>query len=295
VVGTSVSGEVSRTAEALRYARIAGAKTLAFTAAPASPVAQAAEIVVDSSQPAFDVPAGLIVPGIRSFTANQIAALLLALQIGKIRGRLTPDQYQKRKAELFALGAAADRCISRNLEKIETLAGDWLDERDSIFCGSGPNFGSALFSAAKMIEATGEMSAGQDLEEWAHLQYFSKHATTPTFILSAADRDKTRAKEIITAAIAIGRRVAVIAPEDAAPGNQAGTVHLSISAGFSEMFTPILMVIPGALYAAWRAEKLGEPYFRDFSGGRSREGGGGISRIRTSESPTDFFTAHKEF
>jgi glucosamine--fructose-6-phosphate aminotransferase (isomerizing) len=28
---------------------------------------------------------------------------------------------------------------------------------------------------------------------------------------------------------------------------------------------------------------LGEPYFRGFGGGRSIEGGGGISRIRTSE------------
>ncbi|MBE0686222.1 MAG: hypothetical protein IH585_09495, partial [Anaerolineaceae bacterium] len=30
-------------------------------------------------------------------------------------------------------------------------------------------------------------------------------------------------------------------------------------------------------------ELLSEPYFRNFSGGRSKEGGGGISRIRTSE------------
>ena len=41
-------------------------------------------------------------------------------------------------------------------------------------------------------------------------------------------------------------------------------------------------LLPVAI-AAYRAEQSGEPYFRNFEGGRSREGGGGISRIRTSQ------------
>ncbi len=41
--------------------------------------------------------------------------------------------------------------------------------------------------------------------------------------------------------------------------------------------------IPGELFSAYRAAALGEPFFRNFGGGRDPEGGGGISRIRTSE------------
>jgi glucosamine--fructose-6-phosphate aminotransferase (isomerizing) len=37
------------------------------------------------------------------------------------------------------------------------------------------------------------------------------------------------------------------------------------------------------LFAAHRADVLGEPLFHTFGGGRDVSGGGGISRIRTSE------------
>jgi len=50
-----------------------------------------------------------------------------------------------------------------------------------------------------------------------------------------------------------------------------------------EMFAPVISAIPGSLFAAYRADVIGEPFFRNFTGGRSQEGGGGISRIRTSE------------
>jgi glucosamine--fructose-6-phosphate aminotransferase (isomerizing) len=50
-----------------------------------------------------------------------------------------------------------------------------------------------------------------------------------------------------------------------------------------EMFSPLVTQIPGELFAAYRAEVIGEPFFRGFGGGRSTEGGGGISRIRSSE------------
>ncbi|MEZ4707109.1 MAG: hypothetical protein R3A44_07890 [Caldilineaceae bacterium] len=36
----------------------------------------------------------------------------------------------------------------------------------------GPNYPTALFSAAKVLEAAGRHAMGQETEEWAHLQYF---------------------------------------------------------------------------------------------------------------------------
>ena len=49
------------------------------------------------------------------------------------------------------------------------------------------------------------------------------------------------------------------------------------------MFSPLVACIPGMLFAAHRADVMGEPFFRAFGGGRDVSGGGGISRIRTSE------------
>lgn len=50
-----------------------------------------------------------------------------------------------------------------------------------------------------------------------------------------------------------------------------------------ECFSPLLTCLPGILFAAYRAQVMGEPYFRGFGGGRSAEGGGGISRLRDSQ------------
>jgi glucosamine--fructose-6-phosphate aminotransferase (isomerizing) len=45
------------------------------------------------------------------------------------------------------------------------------------------------------------------------------------------------------------------------------------------MFSPLIAAIPGALFAAYRAEVLGEPFFRPSGAGRPP----GINRVRTSE------------
>jgi glucosamine--fructose-6-phosphate aminotransferase (isomerizing) len=45
------------------------------------------------------------------------------------------------------------------------------------------------------------------------------------------------------------------------------------------MFSPVCAALPGALFAAYRAEVLGEPFFRASGGMRVP----GLSRVRTSE------------
>ena len=284
VVGASVSGEVARTLEGMLMARKAGAQVLALTATPTSRIARAADRVIDSTQPAFKDPEGKVIPGVRSYIANQIGLLLLAIYLGEQRGHLTLEEVQQYRQEISRLADALDATIEKNDSLVKDLAFQWADENEFVFCGSGPGYAAALFSAAKILEASGDAAMGQDLEEWAHLQYFAKTASTPTFVISAGERDGSRACEVVTAALAIGRRVAVITPSEKAGLFADGAVKLLLADGVSEMFQAILSMVPGSLFAAYRAELLGEPYFRDFTGGRNKEGGGGISRIRSSES-----------
>ena len=65
------------------------------------------------------------------------------------------------------------------------IASEWQVANQFVFCGSGPNFGTVLFSAAKLLEASGDIAIAQDIEEWAHLQYFGKAVDTPTIIISS--------------------------------------------------------------------------------------------------------------
>jgi len=283
VVGVSVSGGVSRTAEALTLANQIGAHTIALTANPGGLVGLAAKQTILVQSPPFPEPPGMITPGVRSYTANQIALILIAAHLGEMRGVITSDDADAVRRELRALAAAAERTIEASDSAAQTLAREWADASEFVFTGGGPNFAAALFSAAKVLEASGDSALGQDTEEWAHLQYFAKVASTPTFIISAGGRDLSRATEVAVAARTIGRRVVAVTPPSATGLIAAASRSLSFADSAREMFTPVISAMPCELFAAHRAEAIGEPFFRNFGGGRSIEGGGGISRIRTSE------------
>jgi len=283
VFGASVSGEVSRTLEGFLLARKAGARVAAVTATPTSRIGKAAHIIIDSTQPPFSDPEGMIVPGMRSYIANLVSFYLIAIHIGEVKGFITLNIADELRSTLSHMGDVAETVIRNNEALAFQTAEEWKQAEDLVFLGSGPNMASALFSAAKFLEATGDAAIGQDLEEWAHLQYFAKETDTPTIIISAGDRDQSRAVEVITAAKAIGRRVALIGPNKLGKALTDSVTHFAIPDEVPEIFSPLVSVLPGSLVAAYKAEITHEEYFRGFGGGRSQEGGGGISRIRTSE------------
>ena len=163
VTGASVSGEVSRTVEGLLLGRKVGAKVLALTATPTSRIARAADQIVDTTQPPFVTPEGMIIPGIRSFVANHIGLLLVAIHFGEQCGHLSADETSKLKAEVIALADSAEYTINKNMSLACKLASDWLDADEFVFCGGGPNLGSALFSAAKILEATGDPATWSEI------------------------------------------------------------------------------------------------------------------------------------
>ena len=285
VVGVSASGVVSRTIEALDLARQGGALTVAVTGQRATPLARVADLVLPVKTPAFpDAPEGIVIPGARSYVASQLALYVLALHIGRERGHLSRGEARQLLEELADSADVMEVTIAANDSVARAVTAAWREAETFVFCGSGPNYGTALFSAAKLLEASGDAATGQDVEEWAHLDYFARRRATPTFLISAAQRDQSRALEIATAARTIGRRVAIIAPQSSALANTADQeVLFPLADGLREAFSPLISCLPGLLFAAYRAALLDEPYFRNFGDGRSSEGGGGISRIRDSQ------------
>jgi glucosamine--fructose-6-phosphate aminotransferase (isomerizing) len=291
LVGVSVSGRVARTIEAVRLGGLVGATTIALSGSSDTPLAQAAERIFEAKVPPFEITPEMrpvkVVPGLRSFLASLVGLWLSAIRIGEVRGHLTTSQADAYRRYLYrdvpeALAATIQACQSL----AQQLAEDWQDAAEFICCGSGPGFAAALFSAAKILEASGDPALGQDMEEWAHLQYFAHQPDTPTFLISAGQRDASRIPEICTAAKRIGRRVAAIVPAHQTT-QLAPTADIILpiihDRPIPELFWTILGVIPGSLFAAYRSLMLNEPPFRDFGGGREFQAGGGISRIQTSE------------
>ncbi len=283
VIAVSVSGGVSRTMEALQLARQAGAVAVALTGNPDAPLGQAAEKVFQTTVPPLpDELQGMVVPGVRSYLASQVGLTSAAIRIGEVRGHLTTAQADVLRAELAGLADVIEATIQACEPVARDMIAQWTDVPEFIFVGAGPLYGAAMFSAAKMLEASGDPCMAQDTEEWTHIQYFSAQADTPTILLSAADFDADRMAEAARAAQSIGRRTAAVLPDGEQTISQYVQHVLPVKGAVREAFAPLVYSIPGELLAAERAAALGVPYFRNFGGGRTVDWADGASRIRDS-------------
>jgi glucosamine--fructose-6-phosphate aminotransferase (isomerizing) len=283
VIAVSVSGVVSRTIEALQLAQQMGAVGVALTGTPDAPLGQAAQKIFKTTVPPLpDELQGMHVPGVRSYLASQMALYSAAIRIGEVRGHLTTAQADARRAELLDLATVMEATIQACQPVAHDLMQQWADANEFVYVGAGPLYGVAMFSAAKMLEASGDPSMAQETEEWAHLQYFSGRADTPTILISAADHDADRMAEVAFAAKSIGRRVVAVVPEGEQAISQQTQAVLPVKGNPREAFAPLVYSIPGELLAAERAAAIGADYFRSFGGGRTIEGMDGASRIRDS-------------
>lgn len=261
VIGISASGEVARTLEAIELAAAMGALTLAITGSAESTLARTARMSLSLSTPAMPVGPGLL---------NYLASLLMGFSVAIA---LTPAPRQKE----LVCGLEEIPEVLRNwhagqLELGEEVAQSY-SEGAVVFLGTGPAYGSALFSAAKLIEATGVQAWGQDVEEWAHLEYFCEPSSMPTWLLSSRGRSSGRESEVEAAARAIGRQFYLSTWEgskDWSPPTR-------------EALAPLGLWVGPVAFASRLALLMDEVPFRGFGGGRSHVEGGGASKIRSSK------------
>ncbi len=288
VIGVSVSGVVSRTIEALDMARQAGAVTVALTGSPTAPLGQTAAKVFETLVPPLpDEMRGLVVPGIRSYLASQIALVMAALRIGEVRGALTTAAADAERKQVAELADIIEATIQSCEPVVNELVETWRQATQFEFVGAGPLYGAAMFSAAKLLEASGDAAMAQETEEWSHLQYFVENADIPLILLSANQFDADRMAEIARAAKSIGRPTALVSTADATEISQYVDAVLPIPRPVPERYASIVYSIPGELLAAARAKSIAASYFRSFEGGRTVDWADGASRIRSSRMITE--------
>ena len=258
VFGISVSGTVSRTREAIGLFRRQGLPTVAITGNPQSPLAQAAEKVLDCSVPDFP-----FAPGVRSYRMSLLALYLLAIRLGEVQERYSQQEANGLRHELRQTADAIEATTEAVNERVRELAQAVAEEKSFVFVGDGPNFGTALFGAAKVIEATGRHAMGQETEEWAHLQYFTDvENATPSFLISPGYRGHHRVGELMEPLRRIGRTIVAITPQDDNVVAPDADWHLPVCGPVREAFSPMVYAVATELFAAHLSDAAGKLYFR---------------------------------
>lgn len=258
VFAISVSGSVARTREALSLLGQHGGHKVAITANPEGPLAKIADKVLDCTVPSF-----VDAPGVRSYRVSLLALYLTAIHLGEVQGRLSADEANAARQDLRGTADTVEATVEAINDKTRQLAETLADEKSYVFVADGPNYATALFSAAKVIEAAGRHAMGQDTEEWAHLQYFASiENLTPTFLISPGYRGHNRVAELISSMERIGRiTVAVVPDGDSAVASHATHV-LPVVGTVREAFSPMVYAVAGELFSAHLSDVVGEPFFR---------------------------------
>ena len=146
VVVISQSGETADSLAALREAKTKGLKTMGIVNVVGSSIAREADRV-------FYTLAGpeIAVATTKAYSAQLIACDTLAVQFGKVREKLTEEQYGELIAKLRLLPEKMSRLLEEK-ERIQWFAAKFASAKDVFFVGRGIDYAIGLEGSLKMKE-----------------------------------------------------------------------------------------------------------------------------------------------
>lgn len=257
VIATSASGGTERVVQAIERAKEYGALTVALTGTPNSAVTQAADRSV-----VVELPHKERSPGIRTYQASLVGMLLVAMQLGERQGRHAQEETDRLRQELIALADVVDATTNAIQAGCREVAELIAASPIVVMLGSGPSYGTALYSAAKLVEAAGVFTMGQDLEEWWHVERFAYPVDMPVFVIAPPGRSHWRAESVAATARGLGRRVIAVTHENDTEVTRHAHMVLPVQGEVREEFSPLLYHLFASYVAAHVAERLGRCPFQ---------------------------------
>jgi glucosamine--fructose-6-phosphate aminotransferase (isomerizing) len=231
VIGISQSGQSPDIVEVVREGRRQGAFTLAVTNEAASPLAEAAEVVLT-------LEAGIerSVAATKTYTAQLMA---LAMLSAAWRGEAAAW------AELEALPGQVAATIEAN-HATAGIAEGLREHSRLVVLGRGYNLSTAFEITLKVKETSGVLAHGYSSADFLHGPKAVLDRTLPVMVVSPGrvfdDLDGVNAlvREQGAPLIAVSDRPEVLAAAD---------VALPLPAGVPEWLSPMVAVVPGQLWA----------------------------------------------
>ena len=233
-----------------------------MTGDPESPLAKNAHHLLDVNIPFMGKS-----PGIRTYFSSLLGLVLTGSVFGQIKKNKNHPGDINDNPTLTKLPDHIQNTLSSCEPAARKFAAKIKDAPAIIFLGSGPSFGTAMFSAAKVCEACGVLSFAQDLEEFAHVENLCYPNNLPVCVIAPKGKSHWRAVEISKMSSELGKRVVVIAENNDQDFNDFNGDLSTIPVNLPEEYTAFLYPIFGTYLAAYLTLELGRKLFRSDSRG----------------------------
>ena len=246
----SQSGETADTLASVRVAREAGSTVLAITNVRGSTLSRESDqVLYMRAGPEVGVAAT------KTYTSQLVNILFLALHLGKERGTLPSDRFDKLVLEAETLPSLIEKILSKDT-LIRNCARKYQEGYGFMYIGRRYNLATAYEGALKMKEITYFPAEGLGAGEMKH----GPLALVDDRMVCVAIAPRGRVTEKMISNIeevrARGGRIVSVATEGDSAVARVSDQVFEIPA-CEEMFSPILAVLPLQLLAYHRAVALG--------------------------------------
>ncbi len=253
-VAISQSGETADTLAAFREAKKGGALPLAICNVQGSMLTREARgTLLTHAGPEIGVAST------KAFTAQLVALVLLALHLGRARGRLSADECRRLLEALTRVPHLMEQALAGD-PAVEALARTLSRARDFLYLGRGIHYPIALEGALKLKEISYVHAEGYPAGEMKHGPIALIDESLPVVALLPRGRVYDKMLSNVQEVKARGGRViAVVAAGDE---TVRGALDLAVDAVLEvpesdEMLSPLLMVVPLQLLAYHVAVRAG--------------------------------------
>ncbi len=246
----SQSGETADTLAAVETGREQGAPVLAVCNVVDSSIARRATTVLYTH-------AGpeISVASTKAFTTQLTVLYLLALHLGRRRGRIDTERGRRLVSDLVALPAAVTEALGQ-AKAIERVAKKYVHARDFLYLGRGINYPVALEGALKLKEISYIHAEGYPAGEMKHGPIALISEEMPVVVLIPHDAVFQKTLSNLKEVESRGGRIIVVtdapSPDLAAVASDVLGVPRT-----NELLTPIVLTIPLQLLAYYVAAERG--------------------------------------
>ena len=243
VIGISQSGRSPDVVGVVADARAQGAITVTITNAAGSPLAEAAEHVID-------VQAGpeLAVAATKSYTAQLLAIAMLATAIGGVDDPRFGADDAARDAALAALPELMGRALAGE-EAIAAAARDRAAIDRCVILGRGFDYASAREWALKLKELAQVAADPYSSADFQHGPLALVEPGYPVLAFAATNATLPGVRELL-GKLKTEHGVDLVVVSDDAETRKIANATLPLPAGIAEWLTPIVSILPAQLFAA---------------------------------------------
>ena len=252
------SGETADTLAAQREMIALGSKTVAICNVVDAMVAREAHgAIYTHAGPEIGVAST------KAFTAQLTALFLLALKLGKLRGRIDTAESIELIEELSRVPGKIEEVLKNRSAQCELLAKEFSNARDFLYLGRGIHFPIALEGALKLKEISYIHAEGYPAGEMKHGPNALIDESLPVVVIATRDEHDPASKlryektlsNIQEVTARSGRVIAIATEGDSTIGTL--VEHVVFIPPAAELLSPLIEIVPLQLLAYYIAVRRG--------------------------------------